>query len=340
MASVPSIPELTAELSRTKKGDRNDCLKQSLHAAIKLEFATIPPYLTAMWSIREDSPVAATIHEIAMEEMLHMGLACNMLVGLNEFPDMTNPSAVPTYPGPLPGNVNPGLKISLRRLTPAQLKTFMEIEYPEGGPITEFAARTYDTIGEFYAALLRAFEILDPPLDLRYQRKLDFPGGAKLFTVKDIFDVRRAIDLIRRQGEGSSVSPEEADGHLAHFYQFREVYVGTAYRKDPVTNQWGHTGAPVLMPAVWPMAEIPPGGYKQADVTPEVWQKIQAFDAKYVTMLGQLEGVWRDPNAPLGDYSPGDPVGTMLYLRSMAQELMQLDRPDGLGSYGPCFRAN
>ena len=59
-------------------------LKRSLAAAIKLEFATIPPYLTAMWSIRGRDPVADTLLEIAVEEMLHMALACNMLAGLGE----------------------------------------------------------------------------------------------------------------------------------------------------------------------------------------------------------------------------------------------------------------
>src|SRR5262245_27302741 len=134
MADEYSIPELTQELTRAKGKDVVTTLKRSLSAAIQLEFATIPPYLTAWWSVRDDSDTAAvTIKEIAVEEMLHLGLACNMLVGVGEKPGLHPPGMVPPYPGPLPGKVNPGLTIALRRLTPSQLKVFMDIEYPAEG---------------------------------------------------------------------------------------------------------------------------------------------------------------------------------------------------------------
>lgn len=321
---------------------KHDWLKRSLRAAIKLEFFTIPPYLTAFWSIGTSSRVADTIKEVVLEEMLHMGLACNMLVGLGEAPTFTTPKSVPIYPRPLPGDVNPDLNISLRRLTPSQLKVFMDIEYPEGGPITAEAARSFDTIGEFYAALLQAFETVNPTLDVKKQRDVMFQPYFHLFAVANLCDVRKAIDLIRRQGEGSRCSPEETPGHLAHFYQFREVYVGAEYVQHPTTKQWSHSGRPVLMPEVWPMADIPEGGYKKADVPyPEVWQKIQEFDTTYTAMLRQLEEVWRDPQTHFGDYKDNDPLLAMLDLGTIAQWLMkneQQQRPDRRGTYGPCFR--
>ena len=148
-ARQPHLAELTAELNSAKPGkDGEECLKRSVRAAIALELATVPPYLTAMWSIKTDpSFVASTIYGVVVEEMSHMGLACNMLAGLGESPALTTASYVPTYPGPLPGDVNPALEITLRRLTPEQLKTFMDIEYPEGGPITLKAGRSFGTIG-------------------------------------------------------------------------------------------------------------------------------------------------------------------------------------------------
>lgn len=340
MSNTLNIPQLTGALSKITKSKSSDgisCLRSSLRAAIQIEFATIPPYLTAFWSIRESSPVADTIKEIALEEMLHMGLACNMLVGLGESPDFLSPGCAPSYPGPLPGNVSPTLSISLRRLSPSQLKTFMDIEYPEGGPISITATRKFPTLGAFYAALLTAFEVLDPPFDVACQRDVFF-AQFHLFPIADIADVRKAINLIRHQGEGSNTSPEESPGHLAHFYQFREAYEGSKYIKDPLTNTWTHTGAPVLMPQVWPMADIPPGGYQKVDVTSEVWQKINDFDATYTKMLQQLQVVWIDPNASFGDFGAGDPILTMFGLGSIAKALMQKDRPDRRGSYGPCFR--
>ncbi|HYH64287.1 MAG TPA: ferritin-like domain-containing protein [Urbifossiella sp.] len=52
------ISDLTKELNQAKGKDARDCLVRSLRAAIKLEFATVPPYLTAMWSVRDGAPDA------------------------------------------------------------------------------------------------------------------------------------------------------------------------------------------------------------------------------------------------------------------------------------------
>jgi hypothetical protein len=58
-------------------------LKQGLQAAIELELATLPPYLCGLWSIKsQDGPAFNLIESVALEEMLHMGLSCNMLVGI------------------------------------------------------------------------------------------------------------------------------------------------------------------------------------------------------------------------------------------------------------------
>src|SRR5690242_7881501 len=104
-----------------------DWLKESLQAAIHLEFATIPPYLCAMWSIKTASGRAYDhLREVVMEEMLHLGLACNMLTAIGGTPRLF-PNAAPKYPCPLPGGVRPGLIVPLRGLTPEGVKNvFME----------------------------------------------------------------------------------------------------------------------------------------------------------------------------------------------------------------------
>jgi hypothetical protein len=336
-----SIPALTAELEQACPGASGiKSLKRSLRAAIKLEFATIPPYLTAQWSIQNGKDaVAVTIDEIVREEMGHMGLVCNMLVGLREFPDLATTAFVPVYPGPLPGGVNPSLMFGLRRLTPSQIKVFMDIEYPEGGPISLLAARTFETIGAFYAALRKAFKVVNPPLDKTHQRNVSAShvDVHELDTLKKVLD---AIDVIRHQGEGSKKTPKVGDpnSELAHFYRFREVYVGSKYVYDPTTKTWGHTGPPVLMPVVRPMADIPKGGYQQADVSAAGWKLIKQFDETFTLMLKQLTLAWKDKNAPLGNGDPGDPIDTMRELRKPAQSLMDLKRSDNVSTYGPCFR--
>nr|MCU0322110.1 ferritin-like protein [Chitinophagaceae bacterium] len=51
-----------------------DSLKKHLQVAIELEHSTIPPYLCALYSIKEGTNVAASqiIRSVVIEEMLHM----------------------------------------------------------------------------------------------------------------------------------------------------------------------------------------------------------------------------------------------------------------------------
>ena len=60
-----------------------DLLKQHLQTAIELEHSTLPPYLSAYWSIHGDSIHAEHSKKffltVIQEEMLHMAMACNIL---------------------------------------------------------------------------------------------------------------------------------------------------------------------------------------------------------------------------------------------------------------------
>src|SRR5262245_10440365 len=106
-----------------------DWLRRSLQAAIELEFATIPPYLTAYWSIKDRrNPAAASIREVCLEEMLHLAICCNLLTAIGGSPALNTPAVVPSYPGPLPGGVHPGLVVRLEGLSKEVAKSFMEVE--------------------------------------------------------------------------------------------------------------------------------------------------------------------------------------------------------------------
>ena len=67
---------------------------------------------------------------------------------------------------------------SLRRLTPSQVKVFMDIEFPEFPPIG--LARSFPTIGAFYGAVLEAFQQLAPDLDTARQRAEGITGFKKV----------------------------------------------------------------------------------------------------------------------------------------------------------------
>jgi photosystem II stability/assembly factor-like uncharacterized protein len=308
-------------------------LEDALQIALQLELATLPPYLTARWTIKNlQDPVSKSIKEIRGEEMLHFGLACNLLVAIGGTPIIANHNVVPVYPGPLPGGVRPTLQVFLKRLSHEQAKVFMEIEFPQDGPIATFAVSpTYNSIGEFYSAILSTFQSLNPPLDLT--RQIDGPIG--LFKINTQEKVQEAIELINLQGEGSNMSPEERPGDLAHYYRFGEIYHEKRFVKDAVSGKWGFSGPDLVLPETWPMVDIPAGGYQQADVAdPATWNLITTSDQQYSQMLRLLQSAWEHGD----DQFLSDAVGEMIQMGSTGRQLIQKPKPDGSGNYGPCFR--
>ena len=76
-----------------------DWLQTSLQMAVELELSTIPPYLCGLWSIVTPSgPVHDNITSIVLEEMGHMGLACNMLTTIGGTPQINTTGPCPSIP--------------------------------------------------------------------------------------------------------------------------------------------------------------------------------------------------------------------------------------------------
>jgi hypothetical protein len=261
-----------------------------------------------------------------------MGLVCNMLVAVGGVPKINKQANLPEYPGPLPGGVNPGLTVPLRGLSRDAVQLFMDIEYPENGPIAlEGILDEYPTIGAFYTAVMNAFETLQPALSP--DKQIDGPLGVrKLLTLQDVKD---AIELIKRQGEGSDLSPDDTGPtDPAHYYRFGEIFHEKQLRQDPVTGKWTYSGNAIPFPDAWEMAETPPGGYQAADVPTDVAQLLKQFDEGFTKMTDQLQDAWENgkPASLFGS------IPTMMSLRAPAVALMQKSISPGKGNYGPCFR--
>jgi hypothetical protein len=321
------------ELMRVRPEEHDlEWLKRSLQAALELEFATIPPYLTAYWSIKDArDPSARSIREVFVEEMLHLGICCNLLAAIGGEPVLNTADVIPRYPGPLPGGVHPGLEVALEGLNRDTLKLFMEIEYPQSGPVA--LRETFPTIGEFYDALDQAFVTLAPAITLDGQiTTFWMPALQKKFETVD--DARAAIALIKVQGEGSNASPEEADGDLAHYYRFGEIYNGRKLQQHPGTATWAFDGPPVRFPDAWPVARVPAGGYTEEHVTPDVWALLDQFDSEFTAMMHLLHEAWATPSADRLD----EAINAMFGLSGPALELVQKEIPGGSGTYAPCFR--
>ena len=303
-------------------------LQESLQAAVELEFATLPPYLSGAWSIKNRSAPANAVAynlilSVALEEMLHMGLACNMLVAVGGTPAIT----APPYPGPLPGGVRPGLEVYLSGLTQESVEMFMAIELPEE-PVALLEMETFPTIGAFYDAISDAFGTLQPtvtPAQLALQVQTSV-GGQNVFLIHDFTDAQNAIKIIKEQGEGVPGSPDVPTnpGEFAHYYRFGEIARGHKLVQAP-DGTWGYTGDPVPFPEVFPVAQVPAGGYGTVTA---------AFNTAFGRMIASLETAWKVAGAGLGSA-----VGDMFGLEAQAAQLVSKALPEGQGpgNYGPDF---
>ena len=203
--------------------------------AIRLEFSTIPPYLTALLSLHpgKNREIWSIIHEVVVEEMLHMTIGCNILNAIGGTPTIAAPDFLPVYPGPLPMGIG-GLTVPLEKFSLDLVRSvFMEIEEPEkpldiplvGGVAA--ATPQFATIGSFYAALKAKLGELGDAIftgdPARQVVPLAWFGSDRSLAITGSAAAMRAIDLIVEEGEGRPDTPFDPDGGYAHYYKFWEI---------------------------------------------------------------------------------------------------------------------
>ncbi|MET7636371.1 ferritin-like protein [Streptomyces sp. NPDC005078] len=326
-------------------------LNDSLQQAIMLELATLPPYLCGLWSIEspQDEIVLTTIQEIVFDEMSHLGLACNMLTTIGGTPRLADERLVPKYPGPLPGGVRPGLSVSLSGLSQRSLDMYSQIEKPDD-PFVESTTNTATSIGAFYTAILEAFKSHRSLIKGTRQVARDMSShgkGNSVVALGSFEEVEQAIMIIKEQGEGTSVSPENPfpgePGELAHFYAFREIFHGRKLIKiSERPKEFDFRGAEIHMPKTLPMGTVPKGGWAQGPLgvpAGPTRELLDTFNQHYSSLLRFLEQAWQADQPSKAAELLGKAVGEMFSLQQPARDLMKIPLPDGSGlTYGPEFQ--
>lgn len=320
-------------------------LRVALGNAIALELSTIPPYLTALFSIKPgaNAEAGAIVRSVAIEEMLHLSLACNMLNAVGGRPQLPAAAASLRYPTPLPMDIGdkPGKQfiVPLARLSEDSIQTFMTIEEPED-PI-EFQNRmraeaTDDhTIGEFYESIARLMESLGEGVFTgdRERQVTGWIGIDYLHPIYDIEGAQKAIELIVEQGEGTITSPAADPEELAHFYRFEQIKCHKTLNPDPSAPKgysWGDPAIPLDDRGVWPMIDNPPL-VPLPDGSP-VARMSDQFDATYTALIDDLQRTF--DGAP---HILGSAMAQMHALRLEAQQLMPMEVPGRDGTAGPRF---
>ena len=338
-----------AELMKAPQEQRDlNWLKTALQSAVELELSTLPPYLCGQWSLQDQTSQASKlIKGVTLDEMSHLGLACNLLRATGEQPKIFAGYDEIVYPGQLPGGVRPKCDQKFFPCDPdfqvvlgfAKYSDFirmaMQIEYPEDPvprPALAAAIETFPSIGEFYDAVLQAFQDNDGKFTYQTDKQLQ-NGSPVVFIIDGLPKATTAITTIQKQGEGSSKFPftDPQQTQLAHFYLFGELYFGKTYVFNQATQTGDWTGdPPIKVPAAFPMTPVPLGGYGAKAPT-----GVADCDAAFTLLLQQLDQAWANGDASALSAA----VGTMFDLKAKALKLLQqqVARPEG-GIYGPQFR--
>jgi CDGSH-type Zn-finger protein len=325
-------------------------LRRHLQWAIEVEHSTLPPYMCALYSIEEgrNEEAAEVVSSVFMEEMLHLTLAANVLNAVGGLPVIDSPRLLPTFPTYLPHS-NEAFLVSLEKLSPASIETFMKIERPaphEGLPEDD----SYETIGQFYEAIEEGIAWL--PEELGEERvfsgdpsrqitpKLFYGGAGKIIPVVDRASALAALEEVVEQGEGLAHS-EVRDGdrnmfhpereEVAHYFRFDELRQGRRYAPGD-TPRSGPTGPELLVDwdAVHNMRPNP----RSADYPPgsEARRLMEDFNHVYSGVLHLLERAFNGSPRLLAVAT-----GEMYGLKDRTRQLMRLPSSDGETTAGPSF---
>jgi len=344
-------------------------LREHLEIATRVELSTIPPYLFAMYSIKDqDSDAARLIASVVVEEMLHVTLVTNLLLAVGGEPDF-GPDAVTQYPSLLLHHT-PDLLVTLERCTPELIRdTFMIIESPQapGAPPED---DVFETLGQFYAAIANALDHLDTGGDLYANPqpsrqladpsfyspvKFDAEDSGGLMLIENGESADRALEIIVDQGEGLSDAKWADPGHqeLTHFYKFEQIASGIT----PIGDIWPVLSNPRsgdFPSAIQPVSELFNALYglmfvTMGDIFSGNGQQTHAVGAMYTLMSLCLAPIARylvrEPSDSVHNCAPtferyqfsGDPWAEASALaQSVARDHRELKEPcDLVGSLRP-----
>lgn len=341
-----------------------------MQGAIALEHATIPPYLTAMFSLKpgKNREIWGIIHSVVLEEMLHMTIASNILIALGGNPNFLHKDFIPDFPSPLPMNIDcddPNdddncFKVNLRGFSKRQVKeVFMAIEKPEHPqeyevkelhPDTKLLMKeaedeepSYATIGAFYHAIQEKLKELGidelPGADRPQVLPHKYYSEKDCFQIRTVDDAIHAIEIIIEQGEGTDQgtheeSPLDLDGEIAHYYKFAELYYGRALIVDKnAKGGYSYSGRvfPFEVDGLWNLKE----NTKAGDLPVNSAQRRQA---------DQFNFVYRKLLMTLNQAFNGDPdkfdatIGLMYDVKLVGEKLVTMPYPNMPGlNCGPPF---
>ncbi len=340
-----------------------------LYVAIQLEHATIPPYLTALYSIHPGTNLDAynLIRVVAVEEMLHLTLAANMLNAVGGNPDLTGEGFVPIYPAYLPDGET-DFKVGLEKFSMSAIDTFLNIERPavvdsrniKRSGLLKISRKNisilpsfkssageelhFHSIGEFYNAIAEGLKKLTKELGEEtvfcgdHSRQITaeyyYSGGGEIITVNDLDSALAAIRLISEQGEGYEGGIFDYEGELSHYYRFQQIKLGKYYHKDDKPGHPSGEDLSIDWDAVYPIQSN--ARMEEYPKDSELYDGAYEFNKFYKKFLKELTVALNGKPEML---LPA--VGAMFRIKEMSYQLMRNPFPGKEGITGaPTFQVD
>ena len=292
-----------------------------LTEAAELEHEVLCCYLFASFSMKKNASEAlsaeqvesvgrwnATIREIAVQEMVHLASACNLLTAVGGAPQLRKPN-LPASPRAYPA----AFKLRLVPFGREALEQFVFLERPQGldgseqqapsyrdsplslGKLSDIfsSERKYGTLGELYRGIEDGLKYLTQKFGeerlfigpATAQTADSFFGLPGLIPVRDLASALEAVRVIIEQGEGASAEVE--DSHYKRFLRMREEYGAIL-----ATDASFEPGRPVLLN---PYAIVPTDLSDSSELNliddPQSVDICNLFDGCYelmIQMLGRL----------------------------------------------------
>jgi hypothetical protein len=289
-------------------------LQDHLQLAIQIEHSTIPPYLCALYSIKDGTNREArdVIQTVVMEEMLHMALAANLLIAVGGESRVNTSDFIPVYPSPLPCFADP-FPIHLRKFSKPALDTFLEIEKPEPEHVPEAKPGLFNSIGQFYDEVVKGLEWLCKDgqeksvfsgTGKQITPEYYYGGAGRLFEIRTLDDAKRAVQEIKEQGEAlpHHVYVKGPGATRPQPYDPKRPEADPVYRTDfPSPLHVGFDDQPE--PAhYFRFKEIREGRYYQRGDTPETGPRGPEFPVEW-------DGAWNMQDNPKSErYAKGSPI--------------------------------
>jgi hypothetical protein len=313
-----------------------------LQAALEVERFTIPPYLTALYSINEGTNIESTalIRSVVVEEMLHISLDCNVLNAIGGAPDLRVWPSDADYPNPLPYSAGT-FTVNISRFDPPTLATFCEIEHPGTGA----EGIGYHELSEFYRFIMAALVELDQKTpggvfvgdpSRQVWPSHYYSAGGMLLPVTDLASALAALQLVIDEGEGADGGTSADDERFnqayepAHYYRFLGIQAGQFYVRGD------RPGAPTGKTFSVDWAEvaqtIPNLTLAELAGFPAIQQKAMAFNDAWAALLSALDAAFNGQPDTLQAS-----VAKMFTLKYQAEALMRLRLGDNGLFAGPVW---